>query len=400
MTEDTARELDRLRRKAFMLGAMGLLLFVGGTLVPGLVVGDLQSGLRRSFYSYLGAFVFWVGVPLGSMAIAMLHQMSGGVWGFVIRRFLESAMRTLPLMALLFLPLIPGLEFLYDWANAEAVQANPIILHKSPYLNAPFFLARTGLYFTAWLVLGRFFLKWSDQQDATGEPALQRKLQLLSGPGLVLYGLTVTFASIDWVMSLDVEWYSTIFGILFIGGQGLSALSVAIVGLFTFAALRPFIDVVRPSHFHDLGKLLLAFVMLWAYFHFSQFLVVWAGNLPEEIPWYLRRSQGPWKWFGLLLVVFHFAIPFFLLLSRSLKRRPARLVAVTAIVFFMRFVDMIWLVSPEFKGGSLLLGSVGVVMDFAALIGVGGIWTWVFLYHLQRRPLLALHDPNWENATV
>ena len=387
-------EIDRYRQRALLVGVVSLVLCAAS----GIFIKD------RIFFSYLVGFVFWVGVALGSLAIAMLHQLSGGNWGVVIRRLLESATRTFPLLAILFLPVVIGLVFgnLYHWAHIEETtgRVHEILKHKEPYLNVSFFLIRAGFYFAVWIAITYYFNKWSREQDETGDRRIQRKLQILSGPGIVLYGLTVTFSSIDWVMSLDPEWFSTIFGVLFMGGQGLSALAFVIALLVLLSKYEPLASKVKPAHLHDLGKLMLAFVMLWAYFNFSQFLIIWAGNLPEEIPWYIRRLQGRWQWVGLMLVVFHFALPFFLLLSRDLKRNSRRLVTVALLVIFMRFIDVIWLIAPEFRGDDFTARKLGIVMDFVALIGVGGIWMWFFLSRLKERPILPLHDPNWESENA
>ncbi|MCI0488272.1 MAG: hypothetical protein L0229_16915 [Blastocatellia bacterium] len=385
-------EIDHYRQRALVIGVVALVLCAASAAI----IKD------RIFFSYLVGFVFWTGVALGSLAIAMLHQLSGGNWGVVIRRLLESATKTFPLLAILFLPVVAGLLFgdLYEWAHIEKVtgKEREILEHKKFYLNTLFFLGRAAFYFIVWISLTYLFNKWSREQDETGDRRLQRKLQILSGPGIVLYGLTVTFSSIDWVMSLDPEWFSTIFGVLFMGGQGLSALALIIALLVLLSKHEPLASKVKPAHLHDLGKLMLAFVMLWAYFNFSQFLIIWAGNLPEEIPWYIRRLQGSWKWVGLMLVVFHFALPFFLLLSRDLKRNARRLITVALLVVFMRFIDVIWLIAPEFQEKDFTARKLGIVMDFVALIGVGGIWMWFFLSRLKERPILPLHDPNWEDA--
>ena len=384
--------LDRARQRALWVGVAGLVLGIAGAFALG--------GLGRSLLSYLVGFVFWIGISLGCLALAMLHQLTGGGWGIVIRRPLESAARTLPLMALLFLPLALGLDQIYEWARPEAVAADHILQYKHPYLNVPFFLVRAVLYFAVWLTLTFLLTRWSLEQDRTGDIRVSNKMRAIAGPGLVLYGLTVTFASVDWVMSLDPHWFSTIYGILTIGGQVLSALAFVIAVLVLLARSGPVSTVIKPQHFHDLGKLMLAFVMLWAYFSLSQFLITWAGNLPEEIPWYLRRLHSDWKWVGLALALFHFALPFVLLLSRDLKRRASRLVLVAALVILMRAVDTVWMIAPEFHHTGGVSGTLAVAMDFLALIGFGGIWVWFFLAQLKSRPLMPLHDPGLEQAPV
>ena len=353
---------------------------------------------EQFFRSYLLAYVFWIGIVLGCLAILMVQHMSGGAWGLVIRRVLEAATRTFLPMALLFIPIAVGLKSIYIWANPEAAAGNEVLTrlleHKEPYLNIPFFLARVVFYFVVWITVTYFLNKWSLDQDRTGDRRITRKMQVLSGPGLVLYGLTVTFASIDWVMSLEPEWFSTIFGILFMGGQGVSAMAFIIAVLVLLKNRKPFSEIIAPRHFHDLGKLLLAFIMLWAYFNFSQFLIIWSGNLPEEIPWYLRRLQGPFKWIGLILVIFHFALPFLMLLSRNLKRDGRRLAVLAIAVIIFRLVDIYWLIAPEFHHGQFHLH----LLDILAPIGLGGVWLWLFFQQLKKRPLLPVGDPELEGA--
>ncbi|MEK6299439.1 MAG: hypothetical protein AABO41_01855 [Acidobacteriota bacterium] len=385
--EKAPPEMDRVRRRALIVGVVGLALCA--------LPAAISASLRDQFFrSYLLSFVFWIGITLGCFAILMVQHMSGGAWGLVIRRVLESATRTFPLFALLFIPIILGVHSLYIWARPEEVAASEALKHKSAYLNITFFIARAAFYFVVWFAVSRLLNKWSLEQDKTGERALTSKMQNLCGPGLLLYGLTVTFASVDWVMSLQPEWFSTIFGILFMGGQGLSAMAFVIAVIVLLASRKPMSEVIQPGHLHDLGKLMLAFLMLWAYFAFSQFLIIWSGNLPEEIPWYVRRLQSSWKYVGLALVLLHFALPFVLLLSRDLKRHSRRLVIVASLVIVMRFVDSIWMIVPEVRGGGFAIHWMDVAMAF----GIGGIWLSVFLQQLGNRPLLPMRDPDIERA--
>ncbi len=377
-------QLDAIQHRALIVGLGGLALCLAGAL--------LNS--EQFFRSYLLAYLFWIGIALGSLAIVMLHHLVGGGWGSVIRRLLESGTRTLPLMALLFIPLLFGLHDLYIWARPEAVAADALLQHKGLYLNVPFFVVRSVLYFVAWIGAAIFLNRWSLEQDRTGEPALTRRLRLLSGPGLALYGLTVTFASIDWAMSLEPLWFSTIYGMLFIVGQGLTTLAFVIAATVLLADREPLSKVISPTHLHDLGNLLLSFIILWAYIAFSQYLIIWSGNLPEEIPWILRRTTGGWEWIGLFLVPLHFVLPFLLLLSRGTKRSARMLLRVALVVFLMRIVDLFWIVAPAFHPTGLAVHW----MDLAALIGVGGIWIAVFVRQLKGRSLLPLHDPRLREA--
>jgi hypothetical protein len=320
----------------------------------------------------------------------MLHHLVGGAWGFGIRRILEAATRTLPLMLLLFVPILFGIHSLYVWSHPEVVAADHALQEKRAYLNVPFFIVRAAVYFVTWIVVAFFLNRWSAQQDATGSPLLLRRFQLLSAAGIVAYSLTLTFASIDWGMSIDPHWYSTIYGLLFIVGQLLAGMAFAIlVGAFLSEA-PPVGDHLTPSVFQDLGNLLLAFVMLWAYISFSQYLIIWAGNLPEEIPWYLRRGANGWQWVAATLALFQFALPFVLLLARGNKRKKTVLSVIAAAVLLMRWVDIYWLVAPSF------MPRVGIhLFDFILFTLIGGLWLFVFLGELNKRSLLPQRDPNF-----
>jgi hypothetical protein len=386
--DKTPPEVDEFQRRALVVGIAGVAICVLGAFFNS----------EQFFRSYLLAYVFWVGIALGCFAILMLQHMSGGAWGLVIRRVLESATRTFPLLAVLFVPIAIGVRSIYIWAGPHAGEGNEALQHaldhKAPYLNVPFFIGRAVFYFAIWILLSYLLNRWSLEQDKTKHRPLTTRLQGISGPGLVLYGFTVTFASIDWLMSLEPQWFSTIFGVLIMGGQGLSAMAFIIAVVVVLSRYKPLSEVIKPSHLHDLGKLMLAFLMLWAYFGFSQFLIIWSGNLPEEIPWYVRRLQTSWKWVGLALVLLQFALPFVLLLSRDLKRNSRTLVTVALAVIVMRLVDLIWLTVPEFHEGAFRIHWMDLLMP----IGVGGLWLAYFAYQLKQRPLLPMGDPYLEEA--
>ena len=337
--------------------------------------------------SYLVAFLFWSGIALGSLAILMLQHITGGAWGAVLRRTLESSTRTFPLLALLFLPILVGASHLYEWAHPGAVEHDALLQHKQIYLNLPFFAVRAVIYFSIWITLAYFLSRWSRQQDG-GDLVVQRRMENASRGGLLLFTLTMTFASVDWAMSLEPHWFSTIYGILFIGGQVLSALAFTIPVAAVLATQRAVQEVISADRFHDLGKLLLAFVMLWAYFSFSQFLIIWSANLPEETPWYLRRLHSGWQWAAVALIVLHFALPFVLLLSRDLKRSRPWLMAVAMVVLVMRVVDLAWLILPAFERPGLPVQTG----DALAFVGIGGVWFYAFVRQLRSRPLLPLND--------
>jgi hypothetical protein len=344
------------------------------------------------FRAYLVAYVFWIGMPLGCLALLMLHHLVGGRWGFMIQRLLEAGVQTLPLMALLFIPLLFGLSDLYPWARPEVVAADSLLQQKAAYLNVPFFITRAAAYFAIWIVLGRLLTTWSLEQDRTANDTLTQKLQRLSGPGLMLYGLTVTFSAIDWMMSLEPKWYSTIFGMIFVVSYGLAALAFAIVAVHRVRDEAPLTQVISADRFHDLGNLLLALVMFWAYLNFSQFLLIWSENLAEEIPWYLHKIGGGWEWVAIALIVFQFSLPFILLLSRTTKRSSRILSQVALAILFMHWLDVFWIIAPSFYPARFQVHWLQIV----APIGIGGLWLAVFLGYLKARALWPLHDPRFE----
>jgi hypothetical protein len=373
-----------VQRLAMVIGLAGLALCAVG----------FAANRDHFFKSYLLAFIFWVGIALGSLALSMVHHLSGGAWGVVIRRVLEAASRTLPFMAVLFLPIVFGMHELYLWTDADAVARDIILQRKAPYLNVPFFLVRAAIYFLVWSGLALTLSKWSLEQERDGERGHALKMQRLSGAGLVIYAATILFMSVDWIMSLDPHWYSTMFGILFMGGQGLSALAFSIAVVILLSRTEPMSRVIAPAHLHDLGKLMLAFVMLWAYFSFSQFLIIWSANLPEEIPWYLKRMGGGWQWVGLALIFGHFALPFVLLLSSDIKKNRRTLIGVAITVILMRIVDLFWNIGPMHHENTF-----GVTwLDVVTPLALGGVWIALFLWQLQSRSLLPMGEPYLAEA--
>ena len=360
VSERESKDLQSYQWRALITGAVALALCA---------VGALWSP-QQFFQSYLVGYVFWTGVALGCLSIAILHDLVGGGWGDGIRRLLESGARTLPLMLLLVVPIALGMRSLYIRAQPAKVAADHLLQHKAPFLNVPFFLGRTVLYFAVWLALSYFL----------GRSPSKR----LGGPGLVLYCLTASFAAFDWVMSLEPEWFSTIFGVTFIFGQALSAMAFVIAVLFLLTRRFALENLLRPQQFHDLGNLMLAFVMLWAYVSFSQFLIIWSGNLPEEVTWYLARLNGGWGWIALILVVVHFVAPFLVLLSRENKRRIERLAKLAGVIVIARLLDLFWVIIPAFHPKEFSIHW----MDLIAPLGIGGIWLSVFVSHLRKRPLI------------
>jgi len=378
--------LQRAAPRALMAGGIGL---------AACAVGAFQNP-TEFLRSYLLAFLFWSGVGIGCLSLLFIQHLTGGRWGLLIRRFLEAGSRTLPFVAIAFVPLLLGLGRLYEWADPVRVDADAVLQRKTLYLNPGFFAARAAFYFVVWGAVGYFLSAWSVRRDARQDQRLDRRLRGLAGGGIVLSGLAITFSSIDWAMSLDPHWFSTIYGIIFMVGQTLSAFTLVILLVSAMAQEEPFRRVVTRDTAHDLGKLLFAFVMLWAYIHLSQFLIVWHANVPEEIPWYLRRIQGGWKYLAWTVLAVHFLGPFLALLSRSIKRDLRRLSIVAAAVFVARWLDLYWLVAPSLDRPHLTLHW----MDVAAAVGLGGLWLWLFARLLASHPLLPQQQDDLEPATA
>jgi len=374
-----------------------------GVGVAGLVVCAILFFVNRDqfadrfFHSYLIAFMFVLGLSLGSLGLLMLQHLTGGDWGIVTRRPLESATRVLPVVAVFFLPIaIFGMNYLYgEWLNAPPKGKEGALSDlQQSYLTRNGFRVRAVIYFVIWLLLVFIFNRWSKEQDANREDrALRRRMKMLAGPGIILYVFVMTFAAIDWVMSLSPHWASTIYGFLFVIGQLISSMALMITVLVLLSRTAPMAGLIQKRHLHDLGKLLLAFVMLWAYFGFSQLLIIWSGNLPEEISFYRSRLYGEWGVVAVIVLIFHFFVPFFSLLSRDLKRSASLLPKVAMWLIFMRLVDLFWLTRPEFT-----TNAVPGLMDFAAILALAGIWFAVFARNLKTQPLLPLGDPNVEEA--
>src|ERR1017187_5494272 len=374
------------------------------SLIVGVVFGIVAVILAfihpDEFYrAYLLGFMCWLGVALGSMAILMIRHLTGGGWGVVIRRILGAAMRTVPLLAVLFIPIIiaVGQHRVYPWAMPlEAIRDAHIREHlgkhsfvTASYLNFSGFLIRAIIYFAIWNLLSFLLSKWSKQTDRAGAPDNTDRFKVVAGPGLILYGFTISFAAIDWVMSLDPSWISTIFGLVILIGEVLSAMCFAVVVERILFDYKPMSEMLKPDFVHDHGKWMLTFVMVWAYFNYSQWLIIWAGNLPSEITYYLRRLNGGWGYVGLFIVIFHFAIPFGTLLSRSFKRNIRKLVWLAVWLMLMRYLDLFWIIEPNFSKTF-----TGTIADVVVPVAIGGFWLAYFFRNLGSLPLLPAYDPS------
>ncbi len=380
---------------------------VDAPLIPGkkisLLIGVLGLGVsvigwittpRAFFVSYLFAVVFFVGLSLGSLGILMIHHLTGGYWGYAVRRFLEAAAGNLPLIALLFVPILFGLSELYPWRHPDIVAANHLLAKKQGYLNTAGFIIRTIAVFAVWIVGSRLLLKWSAEQDVTVSVEPTRKMRTLSGPGLVIYPMTMTFAAVDWIMSMETEWYSTMFPILICIGQILGALALIILLFAWTAGSSKLRELASTDNFHKIGNLLLAFVMMWAYLAFGQLLVIWSGNLPAEISWYLHRTAGGWRWVAIFIGLFEFFVPFFLLLMRPVKKKRHVLAMVAACVFISYIVTIWWTIAPSAYPGGFYVSWITVTTFF----GIGGLWWAAFLWNLGRRRLVPVNDPRFALA--
>lgn len=399
--ETSYPQLNTIQLVALVVGLVGLLaLGVGAAL-----------DLKHFFQSYLFGYMFALAPGLGCLIWMMIHHLTGGTWGISIRRMLEAGALSLGLMALLFIPIALSVmgffgeeaaHALYHWndpatwADPDAFTFDPIIAFKVPYLNAPFYVVRAVIYFLLWIGLALLYRNWSLQQDKTGNQAFTARMKAISGVGLVIFVLTVTLMSVDWVMSIDVHWFSTMYGVLYIVGQSLFAMALMIVMMAILINYKPFDGLVGTKQVHDLGKFLFALTALWAYVNYGQYIIIWSGDIAEFTPWFVRRANGGWVGFSLALIIFHFFVPFFVLLSRRTKQTIPRLVLVAAFMILMRLLDMAFLVLPEFR--ETVLGIMW--MDLVAPFGFFGIWLALFLWIIKRQPLLPPNDPNTERLLI
>jgi len=377
-------------------------------LIVGVVfsLGAIALAFTRpeEFYrGYLLGYMDWLGVALGSMAIVMVRHLTGGGWGTVIRRVLGAAMRTMPIMAVLLIPILIAVSQhqMYPWLKPLETITEPHIKehlekHKfilESYLTSTGFIIRAIIYVAIWNLLSFLLSMWSKQTDKPAAPDNTQKFKAVAGPGLILYGFTISFAAIDWLMSLDPSWISTIFGLIILAGELISAMCFAIVVERILVDYKPMSEMLRPDFVHDHGKWTLAFIMLWAYFSFSQWLIIWAGNLPNEITFYLKRIHNGWGYVAVFLALFHFCIPFVILLSRPFKRDVRKLVWLAVWLLCMRFIDLFWIVEPNFSTNFHV-----TIADIVVPMAIGCIWIFFFCRNLASLPLLPAYDVSAEDV--
>jgi len=387
-TEQLATALAGRQKTFLTVGAAGLVVSAIGWFAAG-----------DAFYqAYLYSFIFWAGLSLGCLSALLLHHLTAGGWGFSIQRIVEAGARNLPVMALLFIPILVGLKTLFPWSNPEYMAAHDIAANKSGYLNVPFFVARQVIIFAVWIGLLYRFTSWSKALDESKDPALAVKLGRHATWGLMLYVVTVTVAAVDWGMSLEPTWFSSMYGVQFIVAFGLATLAFSIIVLTYLWEYDPFDGRVTKKHFHHLANLMLAFVVLWAYVNFSPYLLIWSGNLMEEISYYLNRRGGGLTLLSIVLMAFHFGVPLFILMWRRAKLNLKSLRLIAGWLLFMRVLDWLFLIMPAFHPNTLAMNAKVWIMLVATFVGIGGLWLGLFLKSLRAQPMLALGDPRLDTA--
>ncbi len=384
MTERLRTQISQVQTVALVVGILGLAASGYGAVIQ----------TQQFFFSYLYACLFWLGLSLGCFLVTMIHELTGGRWGYPTRRFLEAGFMVLPLMLVLFIPVFFGLHELYPWARPDEVLKESVLLQRHAYQNSWAYVVRAVFFLAIWIWMAWCLRRWSLQQDATPDAAPTRKARTLSGPGIVIYGLLGTFAYVDWIMSLEKKWYSTLFPVIVIIGQVLVAYAFAVIMVTLFKEATPLAGTVTRTHYHHLGNLLLTFVLFWTYISFGQLLIIYSGDLPHEISWYLHRIATSWKIVVAALALFHFFLPFFLLLFRPIKKHTSALTIMAGMLFVLHLVDSYWLVMPSLHQEGVRVSW----LDFTTPLGIGGLWLAFFLWFLKRAPLLPQRDPGLQFA--
>ena len=350
----------------------------------------IGRGAEQLYFSWLTSYLYFLSIALGGLFFVLVLHVTKAGWGVVVRRIAENIMSTLPLFALLFVPVWLGMHELFHWTHADVVANDTVLQSKLWFLTESRFLVRAAVYFVLWSLLAWWYASQSQKQDTTGSHDITRRLQFWSGPAILVFAVTMTLAAFDWVMSLDPHWYSTMFGVYFFAGSLVGVFAFMVVVMVALNASGLLRNIVTLEHFHDMGKLLFAFTVFWAYIAFSQYFLIWYANIPEETVWFLRRQEGSWMAMSMLLVVGHFLVPFFFLMSRHIKRRPALLLIGAVWMLLMHFVDIYWCVMPVLSHRGVHLS----VLDFTTFLGIGGLFVSVFSWLLARRALIPVKDPR------
>ena len=356
--------------------------------------------MRHLQHSWLLAVTFFLTIGLGGLFFVLLQYLVRAGWSVVVRRMAEHLAAALPLLGLLLLPVVVPTIFgngdLFHWADPHERESSHLLHEKAPYLNGAFLLVRVLVYVGIWTLLVRAFNRRSLAQDDTGEPQLTKWMQTRSAPSVLVFALTLTFFSFDMLMSLNYEWFSTIFGVYIFAGSALALFATLVLMARRFEKRGQLDGIVTTEHYHDLGKLMFAFVFFWGYIAFSQFMLIWYGDIPEETQWFAARWVGGWKTVSLLLLFGHFLLPFVGLLSRHVKRNRLLLGGWAVVLLVMHLVDLYWLIMPTLSPEGPVVG----VIDFAALLGVGGLFFGGLLRRIDGRPLVPLRDPRLDESLV
>ena len=361
------------------------------------LVGGVAFDARRALFSYLVAFVYWVGIAVGALILLGAFHASAARWPVVLRRFVETVPQSMPLFLVLFVPIALGMKRLFPWVDPHGLDGEMahLVHHKAPYLNVTSFLLRAALYFALWFAVAHVLRAWSVRQDEAGGVTLTKWQRRLGAGSLPFLALTMSFAAFDWMMSLDPRFFSTIFGVYWFAGSFTATFAVVIIaGALTRGDPSAFGHHMSAEHFHSLGKFMLAFTAFWAYVAFSQFMLIWIANVPEEVPWYILRIDGGWLWVGAFLALFKFLVPFLLLLSHDLKRDPRRLSWVAVWVLLVQWVDLYWLVMPHLHAE----GPRPWIFDLTAFVGVGAAAVAFTVLRMRGSVAVPVRDPYLEDS--
>jgi len=387
------RRLDGVVRPALIICAVMAVVGFGGSFI---LARASEQGMDHLIETYLVSFAFFLSISLGGLFFVLLEHCTRAGWSVVARRVAEAVATNVWVMAVLAIPVVLGMDHLYHWTDTAAAAHDPLLAGKIGFLNPTFWTIRLVIYFVIWGVMASFLYRTSVAQDSSGDPALTLRMERLSAPGMVLFALSLNFAAFDLLMSLDPHWFSTIFGVYYFAASVVAFFAVMPKVLYALQWRGILKKAITVEHYHDFGKLLFAFLVFWAYIAFSQYMLIWYGNIPEETEWFLKRQTGDWTTVSLLLIFGHFVLPFLLLVSRFIKRRPILLAITGGFVAAMGWVDMYWLVIPEFSPGVARFG----LLDILCFLGMNGVFSAAVVWRLSRHSAIAENDPRLEESLV